>query len=173
MIRCYITDRLDNIERVASQGIELIQIRNKEIETHALLELTRAAVALTKSTRTKIVVNSRADIALAAAAHGVHLPSHPIPPAEWKRRWPDLMVGVSCHSIDALKSAAGADYAFFSPVFETPGKGPAKGTAKLGEAVKQSPVAILALGGITWQNAEECLRVGAAGIAGIRLFETG
>ncbi len=173
MIRCYITDRLDNVARVTSQGVELIQIRNKQIETRALLELTRAAVALTRSARTKIVVNSRADIALAAAAHGVHLPSHPIAPAEWKRSWPHLTVGVSCHSIDDLKNAECADYAFFSPIFETPGKGPPKGTAKLEEAIKQSPVPVLALGGVTWQNAEECVRVGAVGVAGIRLFETG
>ena len=172
MIRCYITDRLDNIKRVASQGVELIQIRNKDIESRALLELTRAALALTRSTRTKVVVNGRADVALAAAAHGVHLRSHPVPPAEWKRRWPHLTVGVSCHSIVDLKNAAGADYAFFSPIFDTPGKVPAKGIPELEEAVKESPVPVLALGGVTWQNAEECLRAGAAGIAGIRLFES-
>jgi len=178
LIRCYITDRkschgslLDNIERVAAGGVEAIQIREKDLEARDLLALTTAAVDRTRHTGVSIIVNGRVDVALAAGAHGVHLRSNPIPPSEWKRLWPSLMIGVSCHSKQDLGIALGADYVFLSPIFASPGKGPPIGLTALREAVRNSPVPVLALGGITWQNAQECVRAGAAGVAGIRLFQ--
>ena len=180
MIRCYVTDRrtcpgdlLDNIERVAAQGVDMIQIREKDVEARDLLELTTAAVARVTGTQCKIIVNGRADVAIAAHAHGIHLPSDSIPPGEWKKVWPKMLVGVSCHSLKEVDIALGADYVFFSPVFETPEKGTPVGLAKLAEAAERSSVPVLALGGVTWENAEQCLRTGAAGIAAIRLFQQG
>src|SRR5947209_3138344 len=141
MIRCYITDRrncrgnlLDNIERVAADGIEMIQIREKDLESRQLAELTRAAVLRTQRFSVKIIVNGRADVAIGAGAHGIHLPSHSIPPLVWKQVWPELTVGISCHTFPDLSGAEGADYAFFSPVFDSPGKADARGLQDLAHA---------------------------------------
>ena len=178
MIRCYITDRrncrgnlLDNIERVAADGIEMIQIREKDLESRQLAELTRAAVLRTQRFSVKIIVNGRADVAIGAGAHGIHLPSHSIPPLVWKQVWPELTVGISCHTFPDLSGAEGADYAFFSPVFDSPGKADARGLQDLAHAAQMSPVPVLALGGITSQNAETCIHAGAAGIAAVRMFQ--
>ncbi len=179
MIRCYITDRrtcpgelLDNIARVARTGVDYIQLREKDLSARELIAVTRAAVQQIEGTATKLIVNSRADVAVAAGAHGVHLPSDSIEALEWKRAFPGLVVGVSCHTPDDLASAAAADYLFYSPVFDSPGKGPPIGLEALAAATRLTAIPVLALGGITWQNAEECVRAGAAGIAAIRLFQT-
>jgi thiamine-phosphate pyrophosphorylase len=118
-----------------------------------------------------VVVNDRADVALAAGAHGVHLRSRPIRPREWRRILPaGFLIGVSCHTIDDIRKADGADYVYFSPIFESPGHGAPAGLEALRDAVRSAGVPVIALGGITWQTAGLCIEAGAAGIAGIRLF---
>ena len=119
-----------------------------------------------------VVVNERVDIALAAGAHGVHLRSRPISPREWRRIVPrQFMIGVSCHALQDIRDADGADYVYFSPVFESPGKGPPVGLDGLREAVRVASMPVIALGGITWESAPSCIEAGAAGIAAIRLFQ--
>ncbi len=175
MIRYYITDRhaaggiealLRCIETVSA---DFIQIREKDLSARDLFDLTHRAVALTK---TPILVNDRADIALAAGAAGVHLPGGSIAPHELRRLVG--LIAVSCHTLDEVRRAAeeGADFVVFSPVFATPGKGPPVGLDALARAAASVRIPVLALGGVTESNANLCISNGAAGIAGIRIFQT-
>lgn len=182
---CYITDRaglaseslLPRIQAAVEAGINLIQLREKDLPTRELTELAEAAVGIWRGTGTKIVINDRLDIAMGTAADGVHLGGHSLP-AEIVRRetGSHFLIGVSCHSFDdALRAeAAGADYILLGPIFETPSKlryGPPLGLSKLAEVAKRTKIPVLALGGITVERTGACLTAGAKGIAGIRIFQ--
>jgi thiamine-phosphate pyrophosphorylase len=186
MCLCYITDGkqlggqlLAVIERALLAGVDLVQIREKELSARELFELTRAAVGLVRGrdTRAKILVNARADVALAAGAHGVHLPAGSVSPAEIRRvSPPGFVVGVSCHHPHEVGRAAkeGADFVVFGPVFETASKrvyGPPQGLQRLREACATAGIPVLALGGVGPGNAAQCLAAGAVGLAGISLFQ--
>jgi thiamine-phosphate pyrophosphorylase len=171
--RYYITDRkaaggteklLRIIDRQFQCGIKFLQIREKDLSGRELFELTRKVVAQRGTRATKILVNSRADVALAAGADGVHLPA-----AAPEQTLPGLLVGRSCHTVQEVLSSR-ADLVTFGPVFESPGKGPPTGLDALRDACRFQ-IAVYALGGITWNNALECIEAGAAGVAGIRLFQ--
>ena len=185
-MRCYITDRLalpgpehllPVIARALAAGIELIQVREKDLGARALAELVRAALALPNPHGARIVVNTRVDVALAAGAPGAHLPGGSPPPSAWRGIVPPgFLFGVSCHSLDDLRAAdtGGADFALYSPIFESsskPGYGPALGLDALRAAVHAVRIPVLALGGITETNAPACLTAGAAGVAGISLYQ--
>ena len=179
MIRYYITARnqlpagvglLDVIRRNAQAGVDMIQIREKDLPARELYELVHVAVRCAAI----ILVNERFDVAIAAGAHGVHLPSNSVSPLEVRRIAPaGFRIGVSCHAISELIQAEreGADFAVFGPVFATPGKGPALGLEVLREAARAVRIPVLALGGVTKENAALCVEAGAAGIAAIRMFQ--
>lgn len=165
------------ISAAVAAGINLIQLREKNLSARVLYELTLRAVALTQGTATRLVVNDRADIARAAGADGVHLTASSLGTSIVRNTFgADFLIGVSTHSLAEARSAQaeGADFAVFGPVFETSSKriyGAPVGLKKLAEvttALARFP--IFALGGVTVNNALDCVRAGAAGIAGISLF---
>ena len=126
-------------------------------------------------------MNDRLDVALAAGADGVHLGEASLPVeavAEWRRSagHGEFQIGVSCHSVESARAAerGGADYIIFGPVFATPSKasfGPPQGIARLREVCAAVRIPVLAIGGVTLENADSCIDAGAAGVAAIRLFQ--
>jgi len=171
----------DSIRRVAAAGIDWIQIREKDLEARSLVELVRLAVAEARSASTKVLVNDRLDVALAAGAAGVHLGENSLPVetvSEWRRSAGrlDFRIGVSCHSSDSARAAerGGADYILFGPVFATPSKasfGPPQGIERLREVCAAVEIPVLAIGGVNAENVVACITAGAAGIAAIRLVQ--
>ncbi|HVH59377.1 MAG TPA: thiamine phosphate synthase, partial [Candidatus Sulfotelmatobacter sp.] len=186
------------IAAAAAAGVDWIQVREKDLSGKELSTLAREAMKLAAANRAggsprvaasppaqashaRILVNDRLDIALAADTGGVHLGEQSLLPQEALRllKWlerKDFLIGVSCHSPTAAKEAerGGADYLFFGPVFATPSKaayGAPQGLDRLGEVCRAVTLPVLAIGGITPENAAACLSAGASGIAAIRLFQ--
>lgn len=168
MRRYFIVDRYA-AESVAEARADLVQVRDKEMPARELVEFVRRVRAISSA---KVLVNDRADIALLSGADGVHLRGNSIAPHVVRAIAPvGFLIAVSCHSAAdvCLAEAEGADFAVLGPIFDTPFKRPI-GLRPLHEAAHSVRIPVFALGGITEQNAAQCLRAGAAGIAGIRMF---
>lgn len=156
-------------------GAAAVQLREKDLGGRDLLALARALVRICEAAGQLLLVNDRVDVALAAGAHGVHLPSAGVPPAEARRLLgPSRLVGVSCHGEDDVRRAlaGGADYATFSPVFDTPSKrafGPPVGLDALRGAAGIG-LPLVALGGVDVANAARAIAAGARGVAAIRAW---
>ncbi|MFZ0796471.1 MAG: thiamine phosphate synthase [Terriglobales bacterium] len=213
----YITDRsqfcgderarrralLAKVAEAAHARVDYIQLRERDLSARELEVLAKDALTAIRDSaplrtenrelrtgsdpRTRLLINSRTDVALAAGADGVHLRADDITPDEVRQiltasvasvprplTTDHFLVAVSCHSNEDVKHAesAAADFAVFAPVFgksSAPGTRPT-GLAALNEACR-AKIPILALGGVTIENAASCLRAGAAGIAGIRFFQ--
>ncbi len=191
---------LQKIAEAARAGIDYIQLREKDLPIRDLEELARQAIRILREIQSpletrnpkleiKLLINSRTDIALATGADGVHLRSDDISPVEVqaivsastrnsKLETRNFLIGVSCHSIEEVRRAAhdGASFAVLAPVFGkvTQGRDAPQiqplGTDAL-KAACQSSLPVFALGGVTLANAQSCLKAGAQGIAGIRLFQ--
>jgi thiamine-phosphate pyrophosphorylase len=180
---------LEKIAEAARCGVDYVQLREKDLPTRELEALAREAVRLThlrtgnREPRTALLINSRTDVAIAVGADGVHLRADDISPGQAReilsaharnsgtQNW---FVGASCHSAAEVARAAveGADFAVFAPVFEkkdAPDARPA-GLHALREACGAG-IPVLALGGVTLENARACVEAGAAGVAAIRLFQ--
>jgi len=167
----------------AAEGVDFVQLREKDLGAGALAELARRLVAVMGS-RTKLLVNGRADVAVAVGAAGVHLTGHRDELTPAQVRWVfDLagadapVISVSCHTVVEVERArdAGVDLILFGPVFEKRVGGEVvvegAGLEELRQACDAAaPVKVLALGGVTRENAPACVDAGAAGVAGIRLF---
>ena len=200
---CYVTDRrslplalssdairmlLRSIESAAAAGADWIQVREKDLCGGETLEVTRAALQSirVRAPHTRILVNDRVDVALAAGAGGVHLSENGFSVSDARRLCErfahdagkplDFLIGVSCHSLGAALGATrdGADYITFSPIFHTPSKafyGPPQGVERLRKVCQAVQIPVIALGGITPENVLSCYEAGAAGAAAIRLFQ--
>ena len=168
---------LQLIEAAVAAELSLIQIREKQLTARVLYELVVKGVALTRGTRTSLLVNDRVDIALTASADGVQLASESMSAADVRQVCSgEFLIGASTHSLAEAKVArdGGADFVLFGPVFETESKkgfGPPQGLAKLKEVSSElAALPVLAIGGVTVENSVECFRAGASGVAAIRLF---
>jgi thiamine-phosphate pyrophosphorylase len=176
VLRYYVTDRaradvFSAARRAIDAGVDMIQVREKDMDGGPLLRLVCQIVAAAKGTRTRILVNDRLDVALAAGADGVHLPANGLRVALVRSRI-DL-VGISTHTLDEVQRAEadGADFAVFGPIFETPGK-TAVGLERLSEVTRGTGLPVYGIGGVTMKNATDVIAAGATGIAGIRLFQS-
>jgi thiamine-phosphate pyrophosphorylase len=171
--------------RWIAEGVEFIQLREKDLPAAVLADIARKILNDIKllDSPTKLLVNSRSDIAIASGAHGVHLTSSRGELTSMQIRslyvsaaLAPPLITVSCHTLDEVYRARqeGVDAILFAPVFEKalPGETIAgTGLDRLGSACTvASPLPVYALGGVTMENAPRCLEAGAAGIAGIRLF---
>jgi thiamine-phosphate pyrophosphorylase len=209
MLRYAITDRvrlpgaeaareaalLEQAARLAEEGVDYMQLRERDLAPAALAALTRKLldVLCAHSPAPKLLINSRADVAVAAGADGVHLTSAEgsLTPADVRRLYasaglPEPVVSASCHSLKevAHARAAAPTVILFGPVFEkvvldTGTPRPAEALISEGSGLNllhlacaaAGPVPVLALGGVTPENTGPCLAAGAAGIAAIRLFQ--
>lgn len=196
----YITDRrafpgneierllklISKIREAAEAGVDYVQFREKDLPSSKMEMLVRGALSVIRrveGSRTRLLVNSRADVALATEADGVHLRSDDVSCGDirgiWKRSGVSLdepVIGVSCHSLAEVERAerTSANFAVFGPVFEKIDSTAAIPTGLGGlEAACRGKLPVLALGGVTLKNFKGCLKAGAAGIAGIRLFQEG
>lgn len=150
------------------------------MSARALIEFTRQAIAVARPHGTKILVNDRLDVALAAKADGVHLRTSSMAASEVRDvttslKLEDFLIGVSTHSLLEAQTAekSGADFIVYGPVYDTPSKreyGVPLGVDKFAEVCRAVKLPVLALGGITLTNFQEPLKRGAAGIAAIGLF---
>jgi len=207
MISYYITDRkqfpgtaaeqrarlLAKIAEATRAGVDFIQLREKDLPARDLESLAKEAVRVVRENaggkRTRLLINSRVDVAIAAEADGVHLRADDIAASEARVVFSKAgvhkpVIGVSCHSVSEVRLAEshGADFAVFGPVFEksgVPGQGLASLRAACGKvpargveaAVPAGQMPVLALGGVNRDNAAACLEACAAGVAAIRLFQ--
>jgi thiamine-phosphate pyrophosphorylase len=201
MLLYYITDRmqlsshasdlrsalLEKVKDAADHEVDYIQLREKDLPTRELERLASDAVRIvresnarpTRRSSTRLLINSRVDVALSTSADGVHLRSDDISSADARSiasaaGSTSFSIARSCHTLNDVRDAQqnNADFIVFGPIFEK-NAGPLSapiGLTALAEAAR-SRIPVLALGGITLQNAYDCVRAGAAGIAAIRLFQ--
>lgn len=186
---------LAKIAEATRAGVNYIQLREKDLPTRELESLATEAMQIiqqlrieNRELRTALLINSRTDVALASTADGVHLPSNNIPLGDVRTAWHRVCrrnqsrkiqprepsIAVSCHSPQEVAQAAASDatFAIFGPVFEKKGALIVRATGlDLLRQACRAKIPVLALGGVTLQNAESCLEAGAAGIAAIRLFQ--
>jgi thiamine-phosphate pyrophosphorylase len=159
----------------APPGSVALHLREKDLGGAALLALARLLVRACRDAGQRLLVNDRIDVVLAAGADGVHLPSAGVPANAARRLLGrDRLVGVSCHGEADVRRArdAGADYATFGPVFDTPSKrayGPPVGLEALAAAARLG-LPLVALGGVDPANAAAAIAAGARGLAAIRAW---
>ena len=176
-------DRFESlVARVADfarAGVHLVQIRQRTLDGGPLLMLVRQCVAALASTRTRLVVNDRLDVALAGGAHGVHLRADSMPASRVRAIAPrGFLIGRSVHAASEAHAAeldGGVDYLVFGTIFTTsskPGR-PAAGIATLNAVCAATTLPVLAVGGVTTGTVAEVARSGASGIAAISLFAEG
>jgi thiamine-phosphate pyrophosphorylase len=165
------------VQAAVNAEVPLFQIREKSLPARVLYELTRRAAEISRGSKTRLLVNDRSDIARVARADGVHLTTRSLPAQVVRDLYgPEFLIGVSTHSLSEAEAArkAGADFVVFGPVFETESKrgfGEPQGLDKLltvTRALADFPV--VAIGGITLENVEECFAAGARGVAAIRML---
>jgi thiamine-phosphate pyrophosphorylase len=185
--RHFVTDRrrfhlsLDELvaraAHAVSAGVDVIQIRERDLPDGQLAALVRRIAGLAAGTSTRVMVNDRADVAIAAGAAGVHLRGDSLPASRVRMTAPEgFLIGRSVHSlaeVDAAAAGGGCDYLLFGTVFPSAGKPdghPVAGLDALRAACARSSLPVIAIGGINEENAALVRAAGAAGFAAVGLF---
>ena len=176
-----ITDRVasarppvDVVEECLAAGLRAVQLREKDLDARPLLEMARALREATRAHGARLLVNDRADVALAAEADGVQRTHASLPVRALRAITPrGFLVGASTHSLDEARQAEaeGADFIVFGPVYDTPSKrayGAPQGPAALERVAGALTRPVIAVGGLTPPRVPEVLAAGAAGVAVIR-----
>jgi len=179
MIACLVTDRrradpIAQARAAASASIDLIQVRERDLDGGALATLVHGVLDAIGDAAVRVVVNDRLDVAIACGAHGVHLRADSIAVADARRIAPaGFLVGRSVHTVEEATAAADADYLIAGTVFPTaskPDQSVHLGGAGLRRLVASTRAPVLAIGGVSADTIDEVARAGAAGIAAIGLF---
>jgi thiamine-phosphate pyrophosphorylase len=162
-------------DRAVEAGVDVIQLRERDLQGGALTTLAAQMVARAARSLTRIVVNDRLDVALAAGAHGVHLRADSVPPRAARAiAPPGFLIGRSVHSADEARRVEDhVDYMIAGTVWATPSKPTAStllGVDGLAAIVAATRVPVLGIGGVTIDRMPELSRSGAAGCAAIGLF---
>jgi thiamine-phosphate pyrophosphorylase len=167
---------VQRVAATAKAGVDLVQVRERDMEARNLTRLVERCVAAARSTNTRILVNDRLDVALAAGAHGVHLRSDSMPASRARALAPiGFLIGRSVHSMaEAVTACAagGLDYLLFGAVFATaskPGYTPA-GLKALADVSAAVSIPVLAVGGMSRETAPQLAGTGCAGFAAIGWF---
>lgn len=180
----FVTDRkqtngrplVDVVHAALDGGVRAVQLREKDLEGGALYHLASELRILTSRYQAKLLINDRIDVALAIDADGVHLGQTSFPATVARQLLgPGKLIGVSTHSQEEIAAAARADFILFGPVYFTPTKaayGTPQGLERLHQAVTQSVVPIIAIGGIKVGQISEVLATGAHGIGVITAIST-
>jgi thiamine-phosphate diphosphorylase len=160
------------LEDAVSAGVDVIQLRERDLDGGVLADITGRLVGRARGSAVRVLVNDRADVALAAGAHGVHLPGDGPPVHRVRALSSSWIVGRSIHAADRPSGHQDASYLLFGPVYATASKpgAPAAGLSALASAAAAATPPVLAIGGIDPARAAECRRHGAAGVAGIGVF---
>jgi thiamine-phosphate pyrophosphorylase len=177
---CLVTDRrrrsvVEQCRDAVQAGVDLIQVRERDLEAAALSALVAELVRLTRATKTRVVVNERLDVALASGADGVHLRGDSIPAARARSIAPaGFLIGRSVRdAAGAVEAAAGTDYLIAGTVFPSSSKTGLQvylGLHGLAAIVRSVPVPVLAIGGVSLDGIGPVAEAGAAGVAAIGLF---
>lgn len=164
------------VAAAARAGVHLVIVRERDLEGRALTALVRSCVEAVRGTRTRVLVNDRLDVAVAAGAHGVHLRGDSMLAVRARALAPPaFLIGRSVHSrteAERVVDEGALDYLLFGAVFDTqskPGITPA-GVTKLAAVAAATRLPVLAVGGMTLQTLPGLSRTGAAGFAAIGLF---
>jgi len=188
-VLCFVTDRrrcgaswedalVHRVRTAAVEGVHLVQVRERDLDGGPLTRLATACVDAVRGTSARVLVNDRFDVALAAGAHGVHLRSESFPASRIRACAPrGFLIGRSVHSVSAAMAAAddtAVDYLIFGTVFASGSKPdrPAAGLRELSAVAGATRLPVLAIGGLTSGKIADVMRAGAAGVAGISMFDT-
>jgi thiamine-phosphate pyrophosphorylase len=175
---CLVTDRRqaagpleEIVETCLGAGLRAVQLREKDLAVRDLLSLAARLRDATRRHGARLLVNDRADVAIAVGADGVQRTGISLPVAALRMiSPPGFVIGASVHSVAEARSAEleGADFVIFGPVYDTPSKrpyGPPQGLAALERVTSAVRLPVLAVGGITPARAGEVQRAGASGVA--------
>jgi len=166
-------DLVEVLGQVVAAGAPAIQLREKFLDTVEMYGLAERLLAMTRQAGSVLLINDRADVAMALGADGVHLTRKSLPPREVRSLvGPRMLIGISCHGLEDVREAVdgGVDFVVLGPIYATPSKapyGPPLASGILREARRICPLPILAIGGITAGRVAEVVGAGADGVAAI------
>jgi len=165
------TSLQDAVESCLAAGLKAVQLREKDLAVRDLLGLAHTLRDSTRRHGAKLLINDRADVALAVGADGVQRAGTSLPVSALRAISPSgFLIGASVHAVDEASAAesAGADFLLFGPVYDTPSKrqyGPPQGLAALEQVSSAVGIPVFGVGGVTPDRVSEVLRTGAAGVA--------